>query len=265
MHMENENIPEVSVIIATKNSDKTLNRCIKSLSNSIKAFFPNEVEVIFVDYNSTDNTLEMIGHFPNAIVLKTEKRGIAHAHNLGVQYAKGRYICFLNSDDEYTEFFIKSLYDEIAKQTNGLYVAYSTVTFIDEHNAELYDRYPPPYFEWIHKHSSVILHPNAMYPAKLMKKHKFAELENFTPSDREQVLDLMRHARPLRVRDAIYKFRIWGSSETVRRARGTKKNISLLPNFKELIARAYIHAFEDHKIRRLFYKLAGKSYWTGLK
>jgi glycosyltransferase involved in cell wall biosynthesis len=262
--MKNNNIPEVSVIIATKNSAQTIHRCMKSLSLSINSFLPNEAEVIFVDYNSTDDTLKMIKHFPNSILVKAKKRGIAHAHNLGVKQSKGRYICFLNSDDEHTEFFIQRLYGAISKQKDGPAVAYSTVRFIDEDGARLYDRYPAPYFEWMHKHSSVILHPNAMYPSELMKKHKFAELENNTPSDREQVLDLMRHARPVRVKEAIYNFRIWGNSETVRRARDLKQDQPFFAKFNELIARTYIHAFESHKVRRLFYKLVGKSFWTGM-
>ena len=51
---------KISILIANYNSEKYLNRCINScLSQKVKSRF----EIIFVDDNSTDNSLEKVKRY----------------------------------------------------------------------------------------------------------------------------------------------------------------------------------------------------------
>jgi glycosyltransferase involved in cell wall biosynthesis len=55
--------PLVSVIIPTKNSSKTLTRCLDSLKNQVY----KNTEIIIVDNYSTDNTLEIAKLYTNNV------------------------------------------------------------------------------------------------------------------------------------------------------------------------------------------------------
>jgi len=90
----------VSVIIPTYNVAYYLSECIESvLSQTYK-----EYEIIIVDNNSIDETLEVAEkyktQYPTLITIFKEKRqGAAIARNTGLKYAKGDWIQFLDADD----------------------------------------------------------------------------------------------------------------------------------------------------------------------
>ena len=94
-------LPEVSVILATFNRQNLVGRAIQSV---LLQDFPG-FELIVVDDGSTDQSAEVI----SALRLKDSRvsyifqqnQGLASARNTGVAAAKGRYVTFLDSDDEY--------------------------------------------------------------------------------------------------------------------------------------------------------------------
>ena len=65
---------KISILIANYNGEKYLNRCINScLSQKIKSRF----EIIFVDDNSTDDSLEKVKKFKKKLeLIKTKKKRI---------------------------------------------------------------------------------------------------------------------------------------------------------------------------------------------
>ena len=93
----------LSIIIPCYNSEKTIVRTL----NSIKGFeaFKNNFEIIIVNDGSTDSTLELIIDFfkeNNFIYLikNQSNLGLSEARNNGLKIAKGKYIWFVDSDDE---------------------------------------------------------------------------------------------------------------------------------------------------------------------
>ncbi len=90
-------LPLVSVVIATRNSDKTLYDCLSSLK---KQSYTN-YELLILDANSIDSTLKIAKSFDGKIYtnpLKTAEAGKA----LGLKKAKGEYILLLDSDNMLT-------------------------------------------------------------------------------------------------------------------------------------------------------------------
>ena len=89
--------PDVSVIITNYNYGKYLSRCIRSCLNQ------NYVkhEVIVIDDNSTDNSMEVLETFQdNVRVFKTPKNsGVAFASNLGIKKAKDQFFIRVDADD----------------------------------------------------------------------------------------------------------------------------------------------------------------------
>jgi len=90
--------PLVSAIIPTFNRADAVKRAVHSVLN--QSF--RDFECIVVDDGSTDGTDSVLAEFGNKInVLKTENRGVAAARNSGAEVAKGDFLAFLDSDDEW--------------------------------------------------------------------------------------------------------------------------------------------------------------------
>ena len=90
----------ISIIIPTYNVEKYIIECIDSVLNQTY----NEFEIIIVDNNSTDNTIEILQEYkvkyPKLIFIYNEpNQGAAFARNTGLEYAKGEWIQFLDADD----------------------------------------------------------------------------------------------------------------------------------------------------------------------
>lgn len=88
--------PELSVIIASYNSGKLINDCLKSLENQKT---DKDFEIIVVD-SSTDDTAELIkGKFHKVNLFKfTERKYCGDARNFGISVAKGKIIAFIDAD-----------------------------------------------------------------------------------------------------------------------------------------------------------------------
>ncbi|MGL1904129.1 MAG: glycosyltransferase [Fibrobacterales bacterium] len=97
---------EISVIIPTFNRAWSLRRAI----DSVRAQSFKDIELIIVDDGSTDETMDML--FPylsdNRIkAISTPNNGVSHARNEGVKHSKGKWITFLDSDDEWKPHKLK--------------------------------------------------------------------------------------------------------------------------------------------------------------
>lgn len=106
-------LPKISVIIVNFNGKILLERCLESL---FKVHYEN-FEVILVDNNSTDGTIEFVTKkYPSVIVIKLDSnKGFAEPNNIGSKIAKGDYLLFLNNDTVVTPNFITELVNEIEK------------------------------------------------------------------------------------------------------------------------------------------------------
>ncbi len=109
---------EVSVIIPVYNSKNYLNKCIESLIN--QTF--NDIEFIFVNDGSTDNSLSILEQYSKKDsrikIINQKNQGISQARNRGMKEAKGRYIGFIDSDDWVDLDFYQKLYSSII-ETNA--------------------------------------------------------------------------------------------------------------------------------------------------
>ncbi|MDD5195604.1 MAG: glycosyltransferase [Candidatus Omnitrophica bacterium] len=112
MHSSN---PFFSIIIPTHNRKYFLEIAVNSVLYQTYADF----ELIIIDDGSTDGTLNAIRHTLNAENIKyiyQENRGPAAARNRGINEARGKFICFLDSDDrfrkeklEITRYYIEKM------------------------------------------------------------------------------------------------------------------------------------------------------------
>lgn len=93
-------MPFLSIIVPVYNTEAYLPSCIESiLSQSFTDF-----EIILVDDGSTDGSrsvCERFAHKDSRVrFFHQENKGVSTARNLGIENAKGTWICFVDSDDE---------------------------------------------------------------------------------------------------------------------------------------------------------------------
>lgn len=88
---------EVSIIIVNYNTKDLLDNCIKSIYKHTQNF---DFEIIVVDNASLDGSnLHIRTVFPEVVLIESQTNlGFGKANNLGVEYAKGEFLFFLNSD-----------------------------------------------------------------------------------------------------------------------------------------------------------------------
>lgn len=90
----------VSVIIPTFNRANVIKRAIESALNQTY----ENIEIIIIDDGSMDNTDAIIGEIMDDRIRYYKNGsnvGPSEARNIGVQYARGEWIAFLDSDDEW--------------------------------------------------------------------------------------------------------------------------------------------------------------------
>ena len=106
-------LPKISIIIVNYNGKELLQKCLESL---FKTDYEN-FEVILVDNNSTDNSIEFVTkNYPKIIVIKLDSnKGFAEPNNIGAKIAKGEYLLFLNNDTVTTTNFISEMVKVLQK------------------------------------------------------------------------------------------------------------------------------------------------------
>lgn len=89
--------PKLSIIIATWNAAKTLERCLASITTQTLPSW----ELLIRDGGSTDATLSIIEKHQSTVAWweSAPDNGIYDAWNLALAHARGEYICFLGADD----------------------------------------------------------------------------------------------------------------------------------------------------------------------
>lgn len=81
-----------SVVIAAKNEEKFIERCLKALKNQTR-----KCEIIVVDGHSSDKTRKIAKKYADKIILDN-KKGISDARNVGAKNAKGQIVAYCDAD-----------------------------------------------------------------------------------------------------------------------------------------------------------------------
>lgn len=92
---------KVSIIMPVYNVEKYLRQALDScLEQSIE-----KKEIICIDDGSTDGSLSILedyaDRFDNLVIIKQSNLGSGPARNRGIECARGKYLCFIDSDDYY--------------------------------------------------------------------------------------------------------------------------------------------------------------------
>lgn len=107
---------EVSVVIPNYNGEKYIKNCLISLFN--QSLRPDEI--IIVDNNSSDKSVEIIEEFKEKVTLVklNTNKGFSVAVNEGIKRAKSEFVALLNNDTELDKEWLQQLYLAINKDEN---------------------------------------------------------------------------------------------------------------------------------------------------
>jgi glycosyltransferase involved in cell wall biosynthesis len=93
----------LSIIIPIYNSEFFLDKCLNNVSEILNK--SNSIEVILINDGSTDNSYNKIQDFSrnksNVLIFNKENKGASAARNFGFSKSNGKYIYFVDSDDEF--------------------------------------------------------------------------------------------------------------------------------------------------------------------
>jgi GT2 family glycosyltransferase len=95
--IKNDSTVDISICMVSFNAEKVLPNCLKSIYASSPSVTR---EVILVDNNSVDGTVNMVGNaFPGVTIIANNKNvGFSKATNQALQMSSGRYLLWLNCD-----------------------------------------------------------------------------------------------------------------------------------------------------------------------
>lgn len=90
---------KVSVIVPVYNTEKYLERCIRSIINQTYS----NLEIICINDGSSDNSLHILQCLKKEderiIIINQQNKGVGEARNMGIEVSTGDYISFVDSDD----------------------------------------------------------------------------------------------------------------------------------------------------------------------
>jgi len=118
----------LSFIIIGKNEGWKLTNCITSIYKTIENNNLKNFEVIYVDSNSSDDSIARAAVFDNIRIFKiTGKTNSAIARNIGARESKGDIYFFIDGDMEIVDSFLPLVYSE----KNGLIYPFLTGKFVN--------------------------------------------------------------------------------------------------------------------------------------
>lgn len=128
---------KISVIIPVYNAESTLKNAIDSvISQNWEGDFLEDIEIILVDDNSSDSSLDVIKEYTSKysnisyFTFKDNSGFGGRGRNKGIEISTGEFIILMDNDDIYLENALATLYNAIVREDSDLVGAnYKTDTF----------------------------------------------------------------------------------------------------------------------------------------
>lgn len=265
-----DNPPLISVVIPCYNVENYISECIDSI------IFQNldDIEIICLDDNSSDNTLAVLkGLSKNDKRIKVfsfkENKGAGALRNIGIAKAKGEWIVFCDSDDWFEEGIFKKLQKVISnvnKNINIIEYNYNiSVNKFEKKNADWLNRGNSGIKEV--KSINIMLatgNGNKLYRRNFLKKYNLKNCENnMSGEEIPMVICAYKLSKEIYyLNETGYNWRV-NPKSTSRSRKNNKKflsNIFLMTDFlKTEMNRLKIYNDDEyHKICRTIYNWSVK-------
>lgn len=114
--------PKISIIVPVYNAEKTLPRCLDSILQQTYFNF----ELLLINDGSSDKSGLICNKYAKENekikVFHKENTGVSATRNLGIQIAKGDWLCFIDSDDAIETNYLQTFIDLLSKYDADCYI-----------------------------------------------------------------------------------------------------------------------------------------------
>jgi glycosyltransferase involved in cell wall biosynthesis len=117
---------KVSVEIPAYNEEKYIGNCLRSLLNQTEKID----EIVVVDNNCSDMTVDVVKKFPGVKIIREKKQGMIPARNAGFDYMSGDILIKCDADTVFPENWIEEV--KLAFKNNPGCTGVSTLVFFDD-------------------------------------------------------------------------------------------------------------------------------------
>lgn len=121
----------ISIIVPIYNVERYIRKCLDSIANQTYKDF----EVLMINDGSTDRSAEIAEtylHDNRFQLINKSNGGQGQARNIGLEKAKGEYVCFIDSDDFIASEYLEILYGLL--KNNSADIAQCGVNRVWENN-----------------------------------------------------------------------------------------------------------------------------------
>jgi glycosyltransferase involved in cell wall biosynthesis len=183
---------DFSIITVSYNSEKTIERTIKSVLNqSYKNY-----EYIIIDGGSTDKTNDIINSYKNEFLggiihISEPDKGIYDAMNKGISLANGNIIGLLNSDDYYFEKTLSIVYKSYC-ETNKETVLTGELIFKSEAGEQLMRTSKKRFIKKTKQFKNGVRHPATFVPRIIYNNIGLFNLDYKIASDAEFIFRMYK-------------------------------------------------------------------------
>lgn len=255
----------VSAIITTHNRKELLHLAIESV---LKQNYQN-IECIVVDDASDDGTKEYIkeyiatGKIKYIYIPNSESKGGNYARNLGIKNASGKYVAFLDDDDEWLPEKITEQMEEVQKDDEVGFVYCGTIV---EKNMDKSTRVPQEIthekYEEGDLSKTVLVHIICNTSTILVKKEELEKIHGFDENlkfwqEYEMCIRLLQNTKAKLVRKNLVLYRIFEGDKNrlSNKIDGWEKAVAYILNkHKELYSRL---TKEEEAQRKIFLYIDG--------
>lgn len=128
-------MPKISVIVPVYYVEDKIHRCVDSIL--AQSFY--DFELILVDDGSPDNCPSICDDYAKkdcrVTVIHQNNKGVSAARNTGIEYARGRYIAFADSDDYLDKNWLQQLH--FAALSHNAELVQSGIIWVDDNGKEI--------------------------------------------------------------------------------------------------------------------------------
>lgn len=155
--------PNLSIIIPTFNSEKTICKTLESIRGQLF----NNFEIIVVDGLSSDSTIEIVKSFGSFvdIVISEKDNGIYDAMNKGIDASSGDWLYFLGSDDKLNSDDVLSLLFE-KERDKRISIIYGNIKWSS-------GKVFKSHFNWFINFRNTLHHQGAFYHKDLFLNNRY--------------------------------------------------------------------------------------------
>jgi GT2 family glycosyltransferase len=112
----NHNQDVLTVVIVSANSARWLPGCLSSLRAHAGAL---PLDVVVVDSDSADGTVDVVARFPGTRLVRCANHGFAHGNNRGVETSRAEWVLLLNPDTEFVAGTLQALVTAAERHARG--------------------------------------------------------------------------------------------------------------------------------------------------